>query len=494
MFFHAYRSFIGAGDDWDLMKAADRAQNKIQMDLKANDLERRRGWLRKEAEGYGKGPLINDQLRFVPEDPNKVSEPSFRVLSAYRIPSAILFQRTTDRRRFNRPYPDGLEVAAALGSAFARRNLTDSRKQDLLATIDSCRIYFQGKSLYMKYLNALRALLDEPEGDAPDFMNNAAWQAKSCNTVLAGWAQLRHTWALQAKQTVYYEGLTMVPEGFVEPEPEFFSRMADLADTTGNLLKQAGAFEPDYKHVVRSLEKFKVIIEKVENGKKLREYLSRLPRESTIDFVLPYMLMEMTPSEAKKGSKAYFREKAKWLGTLAEDIQKGQISKKLEFMLKAYDFDLEILWNRFEKVSRRLEAIAHKQLRGTELNRSETDFIKEYGSTIAGIMLYGGNSYLTPRDDALRIVDVYSNPERNGYLHAGVARPRKFYILYPWHGRSILCQGAIMPYYEFVAPERLIDKSWKKRLDSPKRPSIPKWMSPVVSGENLGKPELRDDR
>lgn len=107
-------------------------------------------------------------------------------------------------------------------------------------------------------------------------------------------------------------------------------------------------------------------------------------------------------------------------------------------------------------------------------------------------MLYGGNSYLSPRDDAPRVVDVYANPQEGGFLHVGVARPRKLYVLYPWKGKTILCEGAIMPYYEFVTASRLTDKSWKERLDSEQRPSIPRWVAPVVSGGDLSQPSLKE--
>ena len=96
-----------------------------------------------------------------------VAEANFRVISAYRTPSAILFQQTTDLRRFTRPYPNGLEVAAALGSTFARRQLSDPQRAQVLETIGSCEGQFQGRSLYFGYLDALRALLDAPEADAP---------------------------------------------------------------------------------------------------------------------------------------------------------------------------------------------------------------------------------------------------------------------------------------------------------------------------------------
>lgn len=493
-FFRTYRLFIGAGDDWDLMTAAQEVKDRLQMDLGDNDLQGKRDLLRKKAENHGEGPLINDQIRFPPDNPTKVAEPNFRIISAYRTPDAILFQRTTDLRRFNRPYPDGLEVTISLGSAFARKTLTAADKKQLLETIDWCRPYLHGDSLYLNYLHALEALLDAPERGAPDFMKNDAWQAKSCNTALGGWAQLRHTWALQAKQTVHYACVTMVPEGFVEPEPEFFSRMADLAAATRRLLKDSGAFNADYADAIEAIGRFKAILERVKDENELDEALKRLPLEDRMAMELPRTLIEMVRPQVKSGSKEYFRQKARWLDAVVMNIKKGQLGglPRIKAVLQEYDFDLEPLWGTFEQVSRSLEAIARKQLNGVELDSRETGFIRGYGEICARIMLYGGNSYVKPTDDAPRVVDVYANPQERGYLHVGVARARRIYVLYPWQGRTILCQGAIMPYYEVVTKSRLTDKTWQDMLDSPQCPSIPKWMSPVVNGGCLGAAKIRD--
>ena len=113
--------------------------------------------------------LINDQVRFAPDNPNEVAEPQFRILSAYRTPGSILFQRTTDLRTFSRPYPNGLEIPIALGSGFAKRALRDPQKERVLKTIASCEPHFQGHSLYLQYLRALQALVDEPETRCPGF-------------------------------------------------------------------------------------------------------------------------------------------------------------------------------------------------------------------------------------------------------------------------------------------------------------------------------------
>jgi hypothetical protein len=385
-----------------------------------------------------------------------------------------------------------LEVCIALDSEYARKTIVDSHKAKLLQTIDTHITFFRGNGIYFSYLNALKALIDEPETDAPDFMWNDAWQTKSCNTVLGGWAQLRHTWALQAKQNVFYASASIVPPGFVEPDPEFFGRMANLAFKTKRILREAGAFRPNYVQLLMGLARFKQLLDGVENAEQLYQILSS---QTPVDFMMRNLLQlnMMTGFAARQEFKEYLKDKLELIDTYEKAIRSERIDKypKLQNFVQQTDLDLEKLWSSFEKVSRRLEVIAHKQLRGADFNKSENEFIKNYGIRIAGIMMYGGNSYYTPQDDAPRIIDVYYNPQLQGYLHVGIARPRKLYVLYPWQDKKVLCEGAIMPYYEFVSNTRLTDLSWKVKLDSNQRPSIPKWIKPIVSGNILRRPKLK---
>jgi hypothetical protein len=126
-----------------------------------------------------------------------------------------------------------------------------------------------------------------------------------------------------------------------------------------------------------------------------------------------------------------------------------------------------------------LESLAHKQLRQIPFSAEEDKFIGDYGTTLAKIMFYGGNSYSTPRDDAPRAVDVFSNPNLGRYLIVGVGRPRLLYVLYPWQGKEFLCEGAVMPYYEFVHNQRLTDTEWKSLLDSASAPTAPSWLKSI---------------
>lgn len=400
-FFDAYSLFIGLPDDWSLateLESGQTGNGYFSYDLAGEWFTE--GSRKYRLEEYAGRPLINDQV----VDGEDSIGPHYRIISAYRTPASILFQRTTDNREFERSFPTGLEVAVALGSGFARKALLDPQKDKLLETIADAKTYFCGDSLYFQYLEALRLLIDEPEPDAPDFMRNEAWQAKSCNTVLGGWAQLRSTWILHSKQAVYFFGAHTLPSGFVEPEPEFFGHMADLARQTRATLRLSGAF--DYSESRREKQSF---------GIKIAEP----------------------------------------------------------------DFEIEALWKRFEETSRALQVIAHKQLRGVELIDTENHVIKGYGSILKEIMLHRGD---TPaRDNAPRVADIFSNPQAMRYLHVGVGRPRKLYVLYPWKGNHVLCTGAVMPYYEFTSKERLNREGWKGLLDSGNRPKGPEWFQPLES-------------
>ena len=97
------------------------------------------------------------------------------------------------------------------------------------------------------------------------------------------------------------------------------------------------------------------------------------------------------------------------------------------------------------------------------------------------VMFYGGNSFLHPRDDAPRVVDVFHNPNLRQYLEVGTGKPAALYVLYPWQGEEVLCRGAVMPYHEFRSDKRLTDDDWRAMLDSGKTPAQPDWLSALTA-------------
>ncbi len=482
-FFRTYAEFLGVGDDWDVVTAVDAVVGGLDFDLEAKRAE-----LIAQAED---GPQINDQLRFVPDDPNVVAEPNFRIISAYRLPEAVLFQRTTDIRQFRgRAFPNGLEVCIALGSTFARDKLQDAEKAKVLATIDENQGLFAGTSLYFDYLRMVATLLDAPEPNAPDFMAAEPWQAKSCGTALAGWAQTRHTWILQAKLNVASLSTSRRPAGFVEPEPGFFRRMADLAARTQGLLEAAGAFDSSYFSLIDALTDLADLLDQCATEEEFSRRLAELPDDERLR--LGHLrLMLRWPASDDLPEEEWTTAMADWLRRMAEDLGEGIVDPSLAGFTWMYESDVAHLWSLLETTSRRLESIARTQLAGGDLDEDDDDFIKRYGGTLAAIMGYDGNySAEHPKDDAPRIADIYSNPEVEGNLHVGVGRARAIYVLYPWHGQDLLCQGGVMPYYEFVDSGRLTDDEWKARLDSDARPDVPAWLRPIIGEAGLSAPDF----
>ena len=243
--FEVFHEIIGLGDDWDLYQAGFFATSISKVAVAPASLAAWRKRMLDRAEESGFAPLINDQVRYPARDDQLVNRIGFRVLAARRTPGGLLFARTTERRDQllrDRRMPTGLEMGALLGSGYAMTQLDRvPRVQAIIREMASLR---EGSSLLADYLRCLEALLDEPEPDAPAFLRGQAWQVKQLNTALGGWAQMRHAFVLQSKQAFSCLGLGAAPVGFVEPEPEFFSRLSRLARRARTLFDNAGALEP----------------------------------------------------------------------------------------------------------------------------------------------------------------------------------------------------------------------------------------------------------
>ena len=468
-YFHCYRQFIGDNDDWDLVTAAHAVPKELHLDLEGDDLRKLRDSFRKITPAAEHTPVINDLLTYSPKAPT-----SFRVLSAYRTPDSVLFGRTTNPGVFNREFPSGLEVCVALGSSFAETKLDDPEHDKLVATIRQSRDIFAGSSLYFDYMHCLSALLDKPASEAPAFMSSDPWRAKSCQTVLGGWAQLRNCWALQAKQDVFYipDKDDPPPAGFIEPNPTFFARMATLVASTETLLKTTGAFEfasnghdiiPEIRAIVTYLEK------RASQGAKGLDNKHDWSEES--DFVrrLQGLRIEDVNSLPDTITK---------LNALAEEISHGKVPEGLQSSGGFGNIDagdLQPRWERLDSLCKQLEMLASKQLQRLAFTKVDNDFFLSYGDRLSRVLLHAGE-FSPPRDDTPGVIDVFANPIENKYLEVGIGRPHLFYVLYPAGNDEVFCCGAILPYHEFVYPSRLNDTEWKDLLDSPQAPTEPAWV------------------
>ena len=387
--FRCYNDLIGQRDDLDLLVASQIVRSRPA------DLNMVREYLAKMTSGDVRRSKISDQIGAVPETKTEPASSEFRIISPHRTPDAVLFQQTTSLSDFNRAWPSGLEICGILGSDYATQVLAtkvpSTNQPALIEAMDASRKYFQTKSLYNRYLNCLAALLDEPEPDAPSIFKSQAWQTKTCNTALSGWSQIRHTWTLQAKQTVHTVGgaIANLPSGFIEPEPEFFARLGELVELAQLLLTRCGASEPPRYRVAKDLRGFAQMVEALKYPAGDQHPIELTSDETTIIERSIITLSALTmgyfsPEDIERRRQELIAK----VRNLANDIEAGNYDGDPAFQGVLLDnhYDIKPLWDVLAVTIRRLEVLAHKQLRGVAFSKRENYFITDFGSTLAFIM------------------------------------------------------------------------------------------------------------
>lgn len=496
-YFRTYDEILGEASARDLSAASSEFQNFFRAREGTSWeqlLLRKQHWLARRTMSYEQLELqIDDRLR--PDQDDFLSEVEFRVISPHETPDSRLLQTMAN----DGLEPSGLAIAAMLGSGFARDQFHTFTNSQFNAAIAECEKNEQAdqehhrSSFFADYLDVLRSLQLPAPKEAPKQFRSRAWAAKSCQTTLASWAQMRHTFTLQSTQSAYYLGMTIAPSGFVEPNPEFFSRMADLAERAMEIFETQGCFDFSPQLAAESVRENVSFLAglHLDRSDADESMLSRLSAEdrqrysAIVESAVGFAGMlddGPDPSSSPEAFRSFHRKLLAKLIKTAEDYASGSLPEP-----EGKDINRE-RWNRLISVSRRLEALAHKQLRQVDWNNSEDRFLKKYGENLGFVMGYFGNSWLTPADDAPRWVEIHRNPQIGRSLAVGVGRARKIYVLYPWNGIEILCCGSVMPYYEYEADRRLTDKEWLRMLDSEAAPALPSWMSPYMKAAKYEPP------
>lgn len=473
-FCEAYSELLGSGDDWEITAAPT-----FGGEFNVGELKNLRETLRKSAkeESYR---LVNDQLRFPPATPGAKPEISFRVFSAFALPDAVLLQRTMNPELGPRDFPGGLEVCAALGSPYAKAKLGKEMPK-VLSEISRQKSLFPEPyphlrgSIYAEYLRCQSTLLDRTEHDAPAFMHKEAWQIKNCQTALGGWAQLRHTFALHAKQSITYLSSSPDEAGFLEPAPEFFEKLMKLCERTGQVLKRAAAF--DFK--VSAEERMAEVAVATKILKKARDATKGIEGLSTNEItILARYNLQFNNWDAQKQSADEVKSALEHVELILSIVESG---KRVPSLLGGpVERNLEYSWQHLAEMCRQLERMSHKQLRQIPWNDDEDRFIRKYGNGIADLMGYSQHASWHPRDDAPRVIDVFTNAKLGQHLHVGIGRPRDLWVVYPFKGKDVLCRGAVMPYHEFPHRARLTDDAWRTLLKTPEAPRQPAWLQSIV--------------
>jgi len=302
--------FVGASDDldiYDFKKAALQVYGGLPDDADLAD-ESRLDIFLSEIQKV-RPPKILSTLQFDASDANAQAPQiplGFRFLGQRALPDAwilqnLVYPRVMDYTGQSQPFslvmsqrgpirgmPRGLDVMAVLGSDLAVGIIRDEGDADYelydeqLAKLqrmfaDRHDQWTQGLS--GQWLFNLKLLLTGPQGGMPAFMGSEAWTGKMLNTALGSWTELRHDTILYAKQS-YSEKGTGLPRpvdltrGGVEPFPELFARVRDLARAlrTDDCIR--GLIPPESTKKLREFEDLLEVLADMAAKELAREPLS----------------------------------------------------------------------------------------------------------------------------------------------------------------------------------------------------------------------------
>jgi hypothetical protein len=328
--------------------------------------------------------------------------------------------------------PSGLDLGAAVGSAFARSLLKDDLQDypNLGPALDALAARKpangQPTNLYDTWLSGLATQWADSVSFPGMNGDQSLWRSKRLQTGLASWATLRHATVLvnerseaEAGEGGFEELVLRPPRGYVEPDPKTFDAIAALFDDMSKVVTASASFRQGTAPVVE---------DGVDQARPLREGILRRLRESA--------------------------DKSRLFARIADKELRGE-----ELTPKEYE---EILY-----VSRVAEhnLLVFKSLANKDLALSTPDPMMKIADVADGGKLKDGGFY--------------------GILEAAVGRPVEWDQIAPFFGRREIVKGSVYSYYEFVAPSPMNDEEWRKQVD---RQPHPAWINPFFSQAQLSCP------
>ena len=245
-----------------------------------------------------------------PGQPSK----GYRLMGQRFIPDSYILDRMV------MPYtarlmPKGLDVMSVLGSIRAWQildevyfDLAEDQMMSLKAEFEAYPDTVWAQNVYWNWLYSLMPLLFEKGEGYPPFMHTQAWTDRELYAALGSWAELRHDTILYAKQG----GTDSVPppsglvQGYVEPNPHFYARLASLDDLMIAGLDSQGLlfsnFEPSLTALKELLLSLKTISEKelTNRSRTAEEYEIICNIGETIEKIVEFTLWTEGP---KPGSE-----------------------------------------------------------------------------------------------------------------------------------------------------------------------------------------------
>ncbi len=328
-----------------------------------------------------------------------------------------------------RGLPSGLDLAAALGSGYARSLLKTNLAEypSLGPALDA----LEGREpktaaqsdLYDAWINAL-AVQWADNATFPGVAQDTLWDAKRVQTGLASWATLRHATVLVNERSTAecgeggFEAIVLrPPRGYVEPDPKTFEAIASLFDQMEQVVAKSANFT------------------------------GNLPQDS----------------ESEQDSSG---------GDTAQPLQAGIIRRLQATASKA----------------RLFESMAQKELQNLPLADSDYDEILHVGAVaehdfLVYNSLASADLALSTPNPMMKIADVAGGGEVP-YLEAAVGRPLEWDQVVPYFGRREIVKGSIYSYYEFPSSTPLTDLAWAGKVANPDAdPSHPQPGDKAVAGK-----------
>jgi len=200
-----------------------------------------------KTEAFAFQRILSQVLAHDPTTPESIQPASAFMLFGQRfvIDSYVTGNVVYDRIMYNdvpicRLFPSTLDVLFALGNDVAAQLLIPELNQYHYSTnlaalrylVNSYDSVFWNSSIYNMWLDSIRTLNPPSDRESlPQFMQTEAWWQQKMNTQLASWTELRHDNLLYAKQSGTAALVCSYLCGYVEPFPELFQRLSELAKT-----------------------------------------------------------------------------------------------------------------------------------------------------------------------------------------------------------------------------------------------------------------------
>ena len=321
-----------------------------------------------------------------------------------------------------RIFPPGVtEKSLAFQAAVDARTWPGS--SEVLTLLADHQRVERGVDLHHAMLGVLYSL-----GELQTFgcIRREAWEAKTSNARLGGWAELEHDLQGYTKDNGSYLGgydHKLRFAGYVEPNPAFFANLQNLVAQLRGGLEGMGVFVAVERDATAQIRAYREQV--------LRE-IPRLRKELSLKNPEEYLLNDL-PNSTTMACRRDFLE--------------------------------------FEALLQTLGAIATKEVEGRPLDDRDRECLLGYGESLKGLALIHSNID-EPREPIGSVVSVISDEALNRRRYAAVGRPLRLLAVVPSEGQLYYCQGSIYSYYQLDRPlsPLLTDREWKACSEVPEKP------------------------